>query len=94
MQMSETIFVGLISTASVLFGIIVGAVVPWFREAWNNKENLELSQTASSRTSDAASPHCQLPEGVLALRASWPRHTRRTSTIKTVDTSVNSKLNT
>ena len=37
MQMSETIFVGLISTSSVLFGVIVGAVVPWFRDAWNNK---------------------------------------------------------
>lgn len=37
MQMSEAIFLGLISTASGLFGVVVGAVLPWFRDAWNNK---------------------------------------------------------
>lgn len=37
MQMSETVFVGLISAACLLFGVIVGAVSPWIREAGNNK---------------------------------------------------------
>lgn len=37
MQINETIFLGLISTASGLFGVVVGAVLPWFRQAWNNK---------------------------------------------------------
>ena len=35
--MSETILLGLISTASALFGVVVGAVLPWFRDAWNNR---------------------------------------------------------
>ena len=37
MPMSETVFLGLISTASGLFGVVVGAALPLLREAWNNK---------------------------------------------------------
>ena len=37
MQMSETIFDGLIPAASGQIGVIVGTVLPWFRDAWNNK---------------------------------------------------------
>lgn len=35
--MNETVFVGLISAASGLVGVIVGAVLPWFRDGWDNK---------------------------------------------------------
>ena len=35
--MTETIIVGLISAASGLFGVIVGAILPWFRDRWSNK---------------------------------------------------------
>lgn len=37
MPMSEAVFLGLISTASGLFGVVVGAALPLVREAWNNK---------------------------------------------------------
>ena len=37
MQMTETIIVGLISATSGLAGVIVGTVLPWFRDRWNNK---------------------------------------------------------
>ena len=37
MQMTETIFVSLISTISGLVGVIVGAVLPWIRDAWQSK---------------------------------------------------------
>ena len=36
-QMSDTISLGLISTASGLFGVVIGAALPWLRDAWNNK---------------------------------------------------------
>ena len=37
MQFSETILVSLISTTSGLFGVIVGAVLPWIRDVWKGK---------------------------------------------------------
>lgn len=37
MQMNETIIVGLISAGSGLGGVIVGTVLPWILDRWNNK---------------------------------------------------------
>ena len=37
MQVSETVIIGLISAASGIAGVIVGTVLPWFRDRWNNK---------------------------------------------------------
>ena len=37
MQMSEAILVGLISAISGFTGVVVGTVLPWFRDARNNK---------------------------------------------------------
>ena len=37
LPLTETIIVGLISAASGLFGVIVGTVLPWFRDRWNDK---------------------------------------------------------
>lgn len=39
MSMSETIMVALVSAGSVLFGVIVGTVLPWVREWWINRRN-------------------------------------------------------
>ena len=37
MQMSETIIVGLITAISGITGVVVGTILPWFRDVWNNK---------------------------------------------------------
>ena len=39
MQISEATVLALISAASGLVGVVVGAALPWFRDAWNNKRN-------------------------------------------------------
>ena len=36
-QMSETIFLGLITAASGVLGVVVGAALPLLRDAWNNR---------------------------------------------------------
>ncbi|MCY4560158.1 MAG: hypothetical protein OXF79_28125 [Chloroflexi bacterium] len=39
MPISEATVLALISAAAGLFGVVVGAALPWFRDAWNNKRN-------------------------------------------------------
>ena len=39
MDISEATVLALISAASGLVGVVVGAALPWLRDAWNNKRN-------------------------------------------------------